>query len=86
MKYLICFRDWQGLATLAKISPREIPVIRNKTSPTEEVFKIWKENSIGLLLDYLEKMERYDILDDIEEEKTLGIYTIKFFLPIYQIC
>ncbi|KAG8238356.1 hypothetical protein J437_LFUL018800 [Ladona fulva] len=64
-------RDWRGLAQLAGIDVQIVMNIASKSDPTAEFFKSWsrigdqeKSVSVGLLLSFLRKMDRWDAIDD----------------------
>uniref|UniRef100_T1J4H3 TIR domain-containing protein n=1 Tax=Strigamia maritima TaxID=126957 RepID=T1J4H3_STRMM len=65
-------KDWQGIAELAKYNNSFIMDLRrNSNRPTEALLAHWeqKENiTIGLLIDALIKLGRFDVIDDLSEQ------------------
>ncbi|XP_068200543.1 myeloid differentiation primary response protein MyD88-like [Palaemon carinicauda] len=60
-------RDWRGLAMQAGID--EGSISSGKISDTECFFQKWraKDGTVGKLLDFLEAMDRFDVIDDTLE-------------------
>lgn len=71
------WRDWRGIACLAKLPTPYGPTINSDADPMEKVLNIWCKNSdikemptFATLLEFLELVDRWDVCDDIAE--TLG--------------
>ncbi|CAG9817406.1 unnamed protein product [Phaedon cochleariae] len=63
-------RDWQGLAELCKIKGEQIPSIQRSDDPTAKVLELWcektnPESTIENLINFLQNLDRFDVLDDI---------------------
>ncbi|XP_075225048.1 myeloid differentiation primary response protein MyD88 [Lycorma delicatula] len=59
-------RDWRGLSYLCNV---HIPTHREHNDPTKEILSVWgnqPDATINNLFHYLEKLDRYDIIDDVE--------------------
>lgn len=68
-------RDWRGLALLVGFSCDEVELLREQgKSPTSLLLDKWEERSgsqqptVGQLVQHLESLERYDVLDDTRAE------------------
>ncbi|KAJ8941814.1 hypothetical protein NQ318_006791 [Aromia moschata] len=64
-------RDWQGLAELCGISGEKIPSIQQDSDPSNKVLDLWNEkdrngSTIDNFLLYLEELDRFDVIEDIE--------------------
>lgn len=60
-------KDWRGVAEFVGFSPLDIENLMRDKSPTSELLRQWASQGsakIGVLLDALEAIERYDVLDD----------------------
>jgi len=69
-------RDWRGLAIKLNIPDEAINEFRSRENHTEMILLWWNLNSsetytINNLRQYLEELDRYDILDDNNLEDTL---------------
>ncbi|GJQ87469.1 putative TIR domain protein [Trypoxylus dichotomus] len=63
-------RDWRGLAELIGCTREDISSLDRSVDPTLNVLKKWseeKESLISSFLLFLQKMDRYDVFDDIIE-------------------
>lgn len=67
MKCNICvfFRDWRGVAHIARVAcPNP-----SCCDPTTAVLSLWEKNrpSLQELLDALKEIDRWDVIDDIQQ-------------------
>lgn len=65
------FRDWRGLAALAEITSQVQANIHNCSDKTARVLDLWNDDpsvTVGMLLDNLELMDRYDAIEDVKED------------------
>ncbi|KAJ8932755.1 hypothetical protein NQ314_014455 [Rhamnusium bicolor] len=74
-------RDWQGLAELCEISGEKIPSLKENSDPSNKVLDLWiekdkSESTVEKFITYLEELDRFDIIEDIE---TLIDEDIRFF-------
>ncbi|CAH2074746.1 unnamed protein product, partial [Iphiclides podalirius] len=65
-------RDWRGLASLAQISAEVASNINLYPDKTAKVLEIWMNHSqntayVGNLLQFLQRLDRYDVCDDCLE-------------------
>lgn len=67
------YRDWRGLAAMAGFSRDSVELMTTRAdSPTEVLLDEWSAQNrepkatLGLLLRYLELLERFDIIDDVK--------------------
>ncbi|XP_023011661.2 myeloid differentiation primary response protein MyD88 [Leptinotarsa decemlineata] len=63
-------RDWRGLAELCGINGQYIPNYNGCDDKVKRILKTWQEKkkeecTIGKLLSFLERLDRYDVVDDI---------------------
>ncbi|CAH1985728.1 unnamed protein product [Acanthoscelides obtectus] len=63
-------RDWHGLAELCEIPGEHIPSLERDTDPCNKILDIWlekkgNESTIEALISFLERIDRFDIIDDI---------------------
>nr|CAI5837156.1 unnamed protein product [Callosobruchus analis] len=63
-------RDWHGLSELCGIPGEQIPSIERNSDPFNRVLDIWLEKkdngcTIEVLISFLERLDRFDIIDDI---------------------
>lgn len=80
-------RDWQGLAALVKIPSQLLSDNGLCHDKTAKVIEIWQQKkdgtaTLGTLFNYLKKLDRFDICDDLEELSRQGILLEKLPLPI----
>ncbi|KAJ4435002.1 hypothetical protein ANN_23574 [Periplaneta americana] len=61
-------RDWRGLAQLTGMNNQMVILIGSKPDPTAQVLSQWRQGSIGLLKSYLGQLDRWDVVDDTENE------------------
>lgn len=78
----IYFSDWHGLAQLVGIGGQVIPYVQSKGDATAEVLKWWMENgrndaTVKRLMDHLEEMERFDVLDDVRSVIRKTIFNVQ---------
>lgn len=82
------YRDWQGLAELVAIPGERITQLQheqNEEDPTLKVLNLWVEKSpddstIKNLFKHLERLDRFDIVDDVQELVGMNLsYTILRF-------
>lgn len=71
-KLFTFFRDYRGLAELCGISGELIRSISHDSDPTYKVLKLWSdqaksEATVAKLIQYLEHLDRFDVVDDIED-------------------
>ncbi|XP_069672076.1 myeloid differentiation primary response protein MyD88 [Periplaneta americana] len=64
-------RDWRGLAQLTGMNNQMVILIGSKPDPTAQVLSQWRQGSIGLLKSYLGQLDRWDVVDDTENEMEL---------------
>lgn len=65
-------RDWNGLAELAGISGECIPSLQSAKDHTKKLLSVWYEkdqkgSTIGNLLAHLEKLDRFDVVEDVQD-------------------
>lgn len=68
-------RDYRGLGELMHFEYSAIQQARETGNPTKELLRLWEEkegSTIGKLMDFLEQMERFDVLDDVEDSLLRG--------------
>ncbi|KAG6462170.1 hypothetical protein O3G_MSEX013092 [Manduca sexta] len=61
-------RDWRGLASLVNISSEMAANFRRSSDKTARVLEVWLQDptvTVGTLLEYLQRLDRYDVHDDI---------------------
>ncbi|KAJ8969580.1 hypothetical protein NQ317_000077 [Molorchus minor] len=63
--------DWHGLAEMCGISGEKIPSLQQDPDPSNKVINLWTEldnnkSTIHNLILYLEELDRFDIIEDIE--------------------
>ncbi|XP_072376261.1 myeloid differentiation primary response protein MyD88 [Diabrotica undecimpunctata] len=63
-------RDWHGLAELCGISGEIIPHIKESNDAALKVLEIWseknkEESTTAKLLSFLEKLDRFDVVEDV---------------------
>ncbi|XP_031350316.1 myeloid differentiation primary response protein MyD88 [Photinus pyralis] len=64
-------RDWNGLAELVGISGECIPSLQNAKDHTKKLLSVWhekdqKSSTICNLLTHLEKLDRFDVVEDVQ--------------------
>lgn len=77
--YIIC-RDWRGLAELIGLTSESITFLQSRSDPTSEILKMWSSNSsssststiiksksIAELKTFLCVIDRFDIVDDVQQ-------------------
>ncbi|KPJ00192.1 PREDICTED: myeloid differentiation primary response protein MyD88-A [Papilio xuthus] len=65
-------RYWRGLASLANISAEVAANVELQSDRTAKVLEIWMSDNpktayVGFLLEYLQRLDRYDVFDDCIE-------------------
>lgn len=66
--YNYYYRDWRGLAYLVNISSEKAAYIQMHPTKTTAVLEIWQQDrtaTVGQLLSHLERLDRYDVYDDL---------------------
>ena len=71
LKWKKC-RNWQGLAGLCKIHANYEASIVNNPDPTSKVLNLWQtqdpdSSTIKQFILFLEEMDRFDVVTDIDE-------------------
>ncbi|XP_004921572.1 myeloid differentiation primary response protein MyD88 isoform X1 [Bombyx mori] len=64
-------RDWRGLASLVGISSQEAGSIHQCSNKTDKVLEIWQRNgspTVGQLLEFLQRLDRFDVHDDVIDD------------------
>lgn len=64
-------RDWRGLAYLVNVSSEKAAYISLHPQKTTEVLEIWQKDqtaTVGQLLNHLERLDRYDVYDDLYDD------------------
>ncbi|XP_018318401.1 myeloid differentiation primary response protein MyD88 [Agrilus planipennis] len=64
-------RDWQGFAELIGITGEQLPQLEAEKDPTNKLLNLWQNKekdkcTINRLLQFFEKLDRFDIIDDIQ--------------------
>lgn len=68
------------MAELVGIKGEQIPHLQSESDPTQRVLTIWNESNVERstikeLLQFLEKLDRFDIIDDAKESiGSLNLY------------
>jgi len=69
-------QDWRGLAEVFGFREIDINSFERKESPTIEILKVWSQRnpqaSVGNLLQALQEIERYDMLECDELQRAIG--------------
>ncbi|VEN55421.1 unnamed protein product, partial [Callosobruchus maculatus] len=63
-------RDWHGLSELCGIPGEQIPSLERNSDPSNRVLDIWLEKkddecTVETLISFFERLDRFDIIDDI---------------------
>lgn len=61
-------RDWRGLACLVNISSEVAASFQQFSDKTSKVLDVWLQDptvTVGTLLEYMQRLDRYDVHDDI---------------------
>lgn len=74
-------RDWRGLLSLLNFSRIDENILLQSSEKTRKIIEIWNEYyteaNFEKLLELLEKIERFDIYDDVIS--FMGCFFVNFF-------
>ena len=73
-------RDWRGLAELMGCEMLTIQNIEKTSNPCGALISQAKNVTVNQLIEYLEKMDRYDVVDDTITLMGNFIFTILVFI------
>ena len=60
-------RDYRGIADMFEFAPSTLRAIERSTSPMSDILDLIGDKKLAKLIDCLERIGRFDVLDDLQE-------------------